>query len=322
MGLVFSNYTLGVLSLGAIVAGIWLLVLSGGWTISAAVAIARKARLSKLFIGATIIAFGTSIPELFTSVNANLSGFPGISLGNIVGSNIANVLLVLGAAALFCTLSVKREEIQRDLGFMLLASLVLIGGMIYGLFTFWMGFAMFAVLAGFVFWQYSRNEIDTSEVEEIGEMSGAKAAGLILAGFGGLALGSEILVQGAVTAGVVMGVPEAIIGMTAVAVGTSLPELTTAIAAAVKRETDMIFGNIIGSNTFNILSIVGITAMFRPLEVIPALAGLEMWFMLGVSVVIAVILMASLRLNRLAGMSFLGLYAAFTLFQFRGVLGV
>lgn len=315
----FSAYDVGVLSTGSIIAGIWLLVVGGNWAIDAAVAIAQRAQLSRMFIGATIIAFGTSVPELFTSVNANLAGFPGISLGNVVGSNIANILLVIGAAALVCTLTVKPSEVLRDLGIMLLATAILVAGLIYGIFTLWMGLLMFGLLAAFIAWQYFNNEIDTSEVEVI-EMSAMKAGGMIVAGIAALVAGSELLVLGAVTAGGVLGVPEAIIGLTAVAIGTSLPELTTAIAAAAKRETDMMFGNIIGSNTFNILSIVGLTAITKPLLVDPVLSGFDMWFMVAVSIGFAAMLMARVPISRPVGIGFLAVYLAFTVYQFTGMI--
>lgn len=308
-------FEVGVLAIGSIVAGIWLLVLGGNWSINGAVAIAQRAKLSRMFIGATIIAFGTSVPELFTSINANFQGFPGISLGNILGSNIANILLVMGAAALVCTLAVKSNEVMRDLGMMLLATVILVVGMIYGVFTMWIGIAMFTLLVVFIVWQYMNNQIDTSEVEDI-EMSAKAAWGYIAIGIIALAVGSEFLVQGAVTAGNVLGVPEAIIGLTAVAIGTSLPELTAAIAAAVKRETDMMFGNIIGSNTFNILSILGLTAIAKPLVVDPVLAGFDMWFMVAVSVGFAAMLMAGVKITRPIGFAFLAIYLVFTVFQF------
>jgi len=310
-----STYELGVLSTGAVIAGIWLLILGGNYTIDAAVAIAQRARLSRVFIGATIIAFGTSVPELFTSVNANLTGFPGISLGNVIGSNIANVLLVIGAAALAATLSVERLKVQRDVVLMLAATLVLVVGTLYGVFERWMGIVMFASLAAFVFWQYKNNEIDTSEVEDI-DMTASKAALFLLLGIAGLAVGSELLVRGAVVAGGVIGVPEAIIGMTAVAIGTSLPELTASITAVRKGETDMMFGNIIGSNVFNILSIIGITAIIKPLAVDPVLTGFELWFMVAVTVGFAAMLFTSMRFTRGIGFGFLAVYAAFTLYQF------
>ena len=314
-----SNYELFVLSAGAVVAGIWMLVRGGDWTIDASVAIARRAQLSRVFIGATIIAFGTSVPELFTSVNANVSGFPGISLGNVIGSNIANILLVMGAAALVCTLAIEPVKVVRDLALMLVATAVLVLGTLYGVFERWMGIGMFAALAGFVLWQYLNNEIDTSEIEDV-EMPASQAAIFLVGGIAGLAIGSELLVRGAVVVGGVVGVPEAIIGMTAVAIGTSLPELTASITAASKGETELMFGNIIGSNTFNILSIIGITAMIKPLEVDPVLAGFELWFMVSVSIGFAAMLFAKVAITRGVGFAFLGAYLLFTLYQFRDTI--
>ena len=314
-----SNYELFVLSAGAVVAGIWMLVRGGDWTIDASVAIARRAQLSRVFIGATIIAFGTSVPELFTSVNANVSGFPGISLGNVIGSNIANILLVMGAAALVCTLAIEPVKVVRDLALMLVATAVLVLGTLYGVFERWMGIGMFAALAGFVLWQYLNNEIDTSEIEDV-EMPASQAAIFLVGGIAGLAIGSELLVRGAVVVGGVVGVPEAIIGMTAVAIGTSLPELTASITAASKGETELMFGNIIGSNTFNILSIIGITAMIKPLEVDPVLAGFELWFMVSVSIGFAAMLFAKVAITRGVGFAFLVAYLLFTLYQFRDTI--
>ena len=291
-------------------------MLAGGWTIDSSVAIARRAQLSRVFIGATIIAFGTSVPELFTSVNANLTGFPGISLGNIIGSNIANVLLVIGAAALVTTLAVTPSKVFKDIGIMLVATVIFVAGMLTGTFERWMGLLMFGLLVGFVVWQYLNNEIDTSEVEEV-EMPASRAALLLLGGIAGLAVGSELLVRGAVVAGQVIGVPEAVIGMTAVAIGTSLPELTASIAAAAKRETDLMFGNILGSNTFNILSIVALTAIIKPLEVEPVLLGFDLWFMVAVTVGFAAMLALGIKVSRTVGIAFLAAYVAFTLWQFR-----
>ena len=311
-----TGYNLGVLAIGSVVAGIWLLVLAGGWTIDSAVAIARRAQLSRVFIGATIIAFGTSVPELFTSVNANLTGFPGISLGNIIGSNIANVLLVIGAAALVTTLAVTPSKVFKDIGIMLLATVIFIAGMLTGVFERWMGLLMFGLLVGFVVWQYVNNEIDTSEVEDV-EMPAGRAALLLVGGIAGLAVGSELLVRGAVVAGQVIGVPEAVIGMTAVAIGTSLPELTASLSAAAKGETDLMFGNILGSNTFNILSIVALTAIIKPLDVEPVLLGFDLWFMVAVTVGFAALLAAGVKITRTFGIAFLAAYVAFTLWQFR-----
>lgn len=316
-----STYEIGVLASGAIVAGIYLLIIGGNLTIDSAVAIANRANLSPVFIGATIVAFGTSLPELFTSINANTQGFPGISLGNIVGSNIANILFVMGASALVCTLAVKSSAVARDLIVMLAATGILIAGMLFGVFERWMGFVMVGLLAAFVAWQYFNNEIDTSEAEVDGEPLPASKAGLyLLGGFAALAVGSEMLVRGAVVTGGILGVPEAVIGLTAVAIGTSLPELTASIAAALKKETDILFGNIIGSNTFNILWIVGLTASVEPLVVDSSLLGLELAVVVGVSMLFAAMLFMNKPFTKNTGYAFLASYVVFTLYQFRDTI--
>ena len=312
-----TGYNLGVLAAGSVIAGIWLLVLAGGWTIDSAVAIARRAQLSRVFIGATIIAFGTSVPELFTSVNANLTGFPGISLGNIIGSNIANVLLVIGAAALVTTLAVTPSKVFKDIGIMLLATVIFIAGMLTGVFERWMGLLMFGLLVGFVDLAV-RQQRDRHQRGR-GRRDAARGARrlLLVGGIAGLAVGSELLVRGAVVAGQVIGVPEAVIGMTAVAIGTSLPELTASLSAAAKGETDLMFGNILGSNTFNILSIVALTAIIKPLDVEPVLLGFDLWFMVAVTVGFAALLAAGVKITRTFRIAFLAAYVAFTLWQFR-----
>lgn len=316
-----TNYELIVLASGAIVAGIYLLIIGGNLTIDSAVSIANRANLSPVFIGATIVAFGTSLPELFTSINANMQGFPGISLGNIVGSNIANILFVMGASALVCTLAVKASVVKRDLIIMLASTALLVGGMLFGVFERWMGFAMVGLLTAFVAWQFFNNEIDTSEAEVDGDpLPTSKAVIYLIGGFAALAVGSEMLVRGAVVTGGVLGVPESIIGLTAVAIGTSLPELTASIAAALKRETDMMFGNIIGSNTFNILWIIGLTSAVHPLEVDPSLLGLELVVVVGVTVMFAAMLFMNKALTKNTGYAFLASYIVFTLYQFRGTV--
>lgn len=326
--MVLGTFDLGVLSFGAMAFGLYLLIKGGDWTIDAASYIAEKAGLSKLFIGATIVAFGTSVPELFTSVNANLSGFPGLSLGNVVGSNIANILLVIGATAIVFTIRGHPDQLFKDLAMMSLATILLVILMLNGVVPRWAGAALFITLAVFIIYQYrtdkgalADDDADLSEEEEQkGIDSMSKAYGFVLLGLLALVIGSEMLVRGAVVAGTVIGVPEAAIGLTIVAFGTSLPELSTCIAAALKRQTNMIIGNIVGSNLFNILSIVGITAMIKPLAVDPTLADLEMWLMLGLTALLVVWLLTVAKIGRASGIAMLVAYLAFTAYQFQDVV--
>ncbi len=315
-----TSYELFVLSAGAILFGLFLLIKGGDWTIDAAVFVAERTGLSPLFIGATIISFGTSVPELFTSVNANLQGFPGISLGNVLGSNIANILLVLGATAIILQVEGKAKDLMKDMVMMLLATVILVYGMMSGQFGTVLGLIMFAILAGFVGYQYFTNTLELEEDDEGDDDGGIEtmqAAVLILiGGLVALAVGSEMLVRGAVVSGTVIGVPEAIIGLTVVAFGTSLPELSTCIAAARKQSLGLILGNIIGSNTFNILSIVAITAIIKPLDVVPVLTGVQMWATVAVSVGFAAWMLTVGKITKSMGYIMLTAYIAFVAAQY------
>ncbi len=315
-----SNYELFVLSAGAVLFGLYLLIKGGDWTIDAAVFVAERTGLSPLFIGATIISFGTSVPELFTSVNANLQGFPGISLGNVLGSNIANILLVLGATAIVLQIEGKAKDLMKDLVMMLLATGILIYGMMVGVFSLVLGLIMFGILVAFVGYQYATNSLELEEDDDDDEVGSIQTMGVAVAfligGLVSLAVGSEMLVKGAVVTGTIIGVPEAIIGLTVVAFGTSLPELSTCIAAARKRSLGLILGNIIGSNTFNILSIIGLTAIIKPLDVVPVLTGIQMWATVGVSVGFAIWMLTIGKITKTMGYIMVAAYAAFVAAQY------
>ena len=316
-----STYQLIVLAAGSIFLGLFLLIKGGDLTIDAAVFVAERTGLSPLFIGATIISFGTSVPELFTSVNANLSGYPGIALGNVLGSNVANVLLVLGATAIFITIQAKPNDLLKDLGMMLVATAIMTYGMITNSFTALYGLGMFAILVAFVYYQYKTDSIEVlaEEEEEEGPVIIQSMGGALLILLGGLialAIGSELLVQGAVATGTAIGIPEAIIGMTVVAFGTSLPELSTCIAAARKQSAGLILGNIIGSNTFNILSIIALTAIVKPLSIDPVLMGVELWVTVGVTLVFAAWMLSVGKLTRPMGVVMVLAYVVFVAVQF------
>lgn len=315
-----TTYELFVLSAGAMAFGLYLLIKGGDWTIDAAVFMAERTGLSPLFIGATIISFGTSVPELFTSVNANLAGHPGIALGNVLGSNVANILLVLGATAFVFKVTAAPRDLAKDLGMMLFATAILTVGMLTDSFTRGFAVGMFAILVAFVFYQYMTDSLPLEDDDDddgtpaIATMQGAVVT--LLGGLGALALGSELLVEGAVQTGTAIGVPEAVIGMTVVAFGTSLPELSTCIAAARKQSVGLILGNIIGSNTFNILSIVALTAVIHPLSVDPVLLGMELWVTVAVAVLFALWMMTVGRLTRPIGVAMMAAYVVFIAVQY------
>ncbi|MEL6839422.1 MAG: calcium/sodium antiporter [Pseudomonadota bacterium] len=314
------NYDLFVLAAGAIMFGLFLLIKGGDWTIEAAVFVAERTGLSPLFIGATIISFGTSVPELFTSVNANLAGYPGISLGNVLGSNIANILLVLGATAIVFQIEGKAKDLMKDLLMMMLATAIMVYGMMAGLFSILLGLAMFGILVAFVGYQYATNTLVVEEDDDDDPTGGIETLGMallvLLGGLAALAIGSEMLVKGAVVTGTIIGVPEAIIGLTVVAFGTSLPELSTCIAAARKRSVGLILGNIIGSNTFNILSIIGLTAIIKPLDVDPVLAGVQMWATVAVTLGFVAWMLAVEKITKSVGYVMVTAYIGFVAAQY------
>ncbi|MCA1770596.1 MAG: calcium/sodium antiporter [Halomonas sp.] len=310
-----ATYQLTLIALGAIAFGVWMLIKGGDWTVDNAVTVAQRSGLSKLFIAATVVAFGTSAPELFTSVNANLSGFPGISVGNVIGSNIANVFMVVAVSAMIAPIVFSRSEVRLDTIVMLVATAAMVAAILAGILPAWGGVAMVAALGVYVFYQYKASKLDVDGVEE--HDSGSRFPGLmLLVGILTLLIGSEILVQGAVAGGVALGVPEAVIGMTLIAFGTSLPELTACVAAARKGQNDMIVGGIIGSNIFNILSVMAISAIARPLLIDANFASFDMLTIVVVTLVFAAFLLFVGKIGPLAGGVMAACYIAFIIAQY------
>ena len=310
-----ATYQLAVIALGAIAFGVYLLVKGGDWTIDNAVLVAERSGLSKLFIAATIVAFGTSAPELFTSVNANVSGFPGISVGNVIGSNIANVLMVVAAAAIIAPVMVDRVAVRVDTIVMLLATAAMVAAIVAGILPRWGGLLMVAAIVAYIVYQYRASKLDTDELDEI-EASGRSPVLMLSVGIVTLLVGSEILVQGAVAGGVALGVPEAVIGMTLIAFGTSLPELTACVSAARKGQSDIVVGGIVGSNIFNILSVMAIAAVVRPLLIDERFLRIDMPVVVAVTLLFAVLLLAVGRIGRPVGVAMAVGYVAFVAAQY------
>lgn len=313
-----SSYELSLISLGAIGFGVWLLVKGGDLTIDSAVRIAETSGLSKLFIAATIVAFGTSAPELVTSVNANISGFPGISVGNVIGSNIANVLMVVAVAAMIAPVIIDRKEVRVDVFVMIAATLAMTAAVWSGVLPRWGGLALLAGIIAYIVYQYRASRLELDEDEGGDELPGNPFL-LVTIGIAILVTGSEILVQGAVVGGDALGVPEAVIGMTVIAFGTSLPELTACVAAARKGQSDMIVGGIVGSNIFNIMSVMAISAAVKPLLIDDGFVGFDLPVVLGVTAVFAIFLLFVGRIGRVAGAVMAAAYLLFILAQYGGV---
>lgn len=302
-----------------IIAGLILLVLGGNWLLKAAVGLSLKLNISKIVIGMTVVSFATSAPELIVSINSALDGATGLAVGNVIGSNIANIGLVLAVTIILSKIEVQQSFYITNWPVMMVAS-----GMLYFFIVFdvtlqrYEGIIMLLTLVAFLVYllRFQKQE----EVEEIeGEdesISNLKVLLFFIIGGIGLWGGSELLVNGATTLAKNMGVSDAIIGVTVVSVGTSIPELAASIIAVIKKEKAISLGNLIGSNIFNILAVLGITAMITPVRVKAdalSLVNNDIYWMLGISFLLLplVFLPKKLQLGWRKGILLLALYIVF-----------
>jgi cation:H+ antiporter len=306
----------------SLVAGFVLLVLGGEALVRGAVATATRLGLSPLFIGIALVGFGTSSPELVTSLQAAFAGSPGIAVGNVVGSNIANILLILGVGALLLPVICEPKAFYRDGTVVGVSAVILAGVVMVGHLDRWTGLAFVAALLGYIAFTYIKESRSPDEAAAIHEAAAAlplseKPMGLPLAlafAIGGIALtifGAKLLVDGAIELAATAGISEAVIGLTVVAVGTSLPELVTAVVAALKKHGDVAFGNILGSNIYNTFGILGITAAVHPLDVPFEIIEFDIWVMLAATVMLLFFAVSGWRVSRREGAVLLGLYVIY-----------
>ena len=289
--------------------GLVLLFFGGDLLVRGAVALAARLCVPPLLIGLTIVGFGTSMPELLVSLNAAFAGLPDIAVGNVVGSNTANILLILGLALLVAPLPTRLPGLSRDLVVMLasagLLALVAMGGRVAG----WHGLLFLALLAAYLVYGAIRGRAQGAEDADSGSsMALWQMLGFIAAGLAALVFGADFLVDGATSLARGMGISDAVIGLTVVAVGTSLPELATSVVAAFKRQPEIAVGNVVGSNIFNILGILGLTAAISPVPVAPQMAAFDIPVMVVVSLAIAVLLTVLRRVPQWAGLGLLAAY--------------
>lgn len=297
--------------------GFVILIIAGDALVRGAVALSLKLGISALVISLTIVAFGTSAPELLISVEAALKGSAGLALGNIVGSNIANILLVLGLPAFLFGLLSQETPPQKDYLYMILASVVFVAFGVMGPFTFLKGILLLTFLFFILFQTYLNTQNtqaspkDTTKDETEIEMRGWKIGAILLLGVIGLPLGAHWLIEGAVGIAKRVHIDEAIIGLTMVAIGTSLPELATTVMAAYRKKADVALGNVIGSNIFNLLGVIGITSLIIPLEVSREFIIYDFWVMMGAACILLPFIWFKVQLSRMAGALFLMAYAAY-----------
>ena len=248
--------------------GLLLLVTGGEYLVRGGVAIAHRAKVPSLIIGMTVIAMGTSFPELIVSLQAAIQGHTEIALGNVIGSNIVNIGLILGVSALIIPLSVQRDSARRDAPFMLACSLLLIGLMADDRLQWYEGLAMLLLFTAFTYVSIrsARKQGQPSDTDAKPPMPLGLAIVVTLASVGALAWGADLLIDSACAIARDLHVPERVISVTLVAVGTSLPELVTSVIAAIRKEDDIAIGNIIGSNIFNVLVVLGLPALIHPID--------------------------------------------------------
>jgi cation:H+ antiporter len=303
-----------------IVIGLALLVLGGNWLLKSAVGLSLKLNISKIVIGLTVVSFATSAPELIISVKSALDGFSDIALGNVVGSNIANIGLVLGAVLLINAVNVERSFYITDWPMKILASFLLFGFLLLNKdISRTEGVIFLLILIFFIVYIIKKNKQITTELPSGTEKILPNHLIVLFMFFGGFALwaGSELLVKGAVNLAENFGVSERIIAVTVVSVGTSIPELASSIIAAIKKEADISIGNIIGSNIFNILCVLGITAIIKPIENIDEkMLSQDIYWMLGFALILMPLVILPNRgsLFFKEGILLLVAYAAFLYF--------
>ena len=263
-----------VLSAAIIIVGFVLLIKGADWMVSGASALAKKYNVSDLVIGLTIVSFGTSAPELVVNSVASFQRHSDIVFGNVLGSNIVNLFFILGIAGLVYPISVRSSTVWKEIPISILAviALFVLSNSFFlqklDIVTRIDGAILLVMFAGFLYYIYLQMKSDRSVISEtvVKEMSNLKIWGLIIIGISGLILGGKLVVDNAIKVATLLGVSEKIIGLTIVAIGTSLPELVTSVVAAFKKNSDIAFGNIIGSNIFNILFILSVSSFIHPID--------------------------------------------------------
>lgn len=303
-----------IVDLLLIAVGLVLLVFGGDVLVKGAVNLSLRLGVAPVIVGLTVVAFGTSAPEMLVSLSAALSGSTDIALGNVIGSNIANVLVILGASALVSGIVTKGHDDLRESSYMMIgASVLLILLAFTGDINWIKGIILLIVLAAVLWRQIKTARANRPEPVE-GAKPGAtskKIAFWLIAGLIALPAGAQMLVSGATDIARLMGISEAVIGLTLVAIGTSLPEMAASVASAIRGRADLALGNVIGSNIFNILAILGITSLVAPLPVPEQMLHFDLWVMLATSMMVIPFLLRGIPITRGIGAVFIAIYGVY-----------
>lgn len=308
------------------VGGLVILIIGAEWLVRGAARIAGWAGISPLVIGLTVVAFGTSAPELAINVQSSLSGQPDIAIGNVVGSNIANILLILGISAAIAPLMVQQQVVRQDVPIMIGVSVVTYLFALDGLISTFEGFILFGSLLFYTWFLIRQSRKETNEAveqeykteyaphEQKSTRNWILNIGLIAVGLGMLVLGADWMVSSAVSVATWLGIDELVIGLTVVAVGTSLPELATSVTAALKGERDIAVGNVVGSNIFNLMSVLGLSAIIVPVGIPVSQAALNFDIPVMIAIALAAfpVFLTGGQIYRWEGFIFVAYYAVYT----------
>jgi cation:H+ antiporter len=296
---------------------LFLLYIGGEGVLKGVLVIARKFKLSNILVSAVIIGFGTSLAELTVSIEAVLIGSPDIALGNIIGSNIANILLVTAIAALITPIMLKNLKISRDIFVMIVASLLLLFFKFIDWLNFYSGVIFLLILFSYISYSYFQDQKDNGKNEEnLENLSLIKSIIYSVIGLTTLILGGWLLVNSSIKIAQSYGISEAVIGLTIVAVGTAIPELTTTIIASIKKHNDLVIGNILGSNIFNILGILGVTLLIENIPVTDEMMKKGIWEMIAATLFFIIILRFAKSISKLIASFMLTSYAIYIVYLF------
>lgn len=290
--------------------GFVLLFLGGKYLVEGSVSFAKSLNISPLVIGIVLVGFGTSAPEMLTCIKAVLSGSSDIAIGNVVGSNIANILLVLSVGSIMCTVPIKKKEFKRDMGVLICASILLTSLCFVGFVNLYMGIVFDLILLLYISYCYKHGGIEQEEVESVSKYVFVSLLVAFL-GIAGVVIGADLLVESSIKIARSLNISESFIALSAIAIGTSLPELATVIAASLKKHTDVVLGGIIGSNIFNTLAILGTSAIVRKIDISKNVLYFDIWVM---NLAVALVLFFALKkwkLNKLNGIILLVLYVVY-----------
>ncbi len=301
-----------------LIIGLVFLIYGAEYTVRGSVAIANKIKIPTVIVGLTIVALGTSAPELVVSIKAALNGSAAIAVGNVVGSNIANILLILGLSSMIFPIKCRRRIFLRDYKFLLLSSILFVVFSLFGRIVCWQGIIFIITLLAFVYYNYlnsSKGDFGSEAISPIATKGWCIIILTTMLGLLGVVYGAHLLVQGAVKIAQYFKISEETIGLTIIAVGTSLPELATTFMAALRKQNGVALGNILGSNIWNIVFIIGTTSIITDIEISKQILLYDLWIMLLATLLLYPAIMTKAKISRFEGSLFFIIYVFYLISQ-------